>query len=161
MPSKCFFSTAVEGERGKHKKGRHNLGLCIAFNFLFSLNTWDFIFKTSTPNWKNRLKSYWRRHFFIPSALPVLSSREAGAGDSCTGTHWSILQRTCQDFFQESRRQGSPGTNQQPLLNAAILYLFTLHPHTSGGNHAVLPGGKDSQTDLNSVNSSRFELRWT
>lgn len=71
VSSKCFFSTATEGERGKHKKGRHSLGLCTVFNFLFSLNTWDFIFKTSTLNWKNRVKSYWGRNPDISlSSLP-------------------------------------------------------------------------------------------
>lgn len=62
VSSKCFFSTAIEGKRGKHKKGRYSLDLCTVSNFLFSLNTWDFIFKTSSLNWKNRLKSYWRRN---------------------------------------------------------------------------------------------------
>lgn len=35
---------------------------CIQLFFFFPLNTWDFIFKASTLNWKNRLESYWRRN---------------------------------------------------------------------------------------------------
>lgn len=98
MSSKCFFlycNTGGEGDAQERKTQPEPLP-CIQL-FIFTKHL-GFYFQDFYPKLEEQLEKSLEeksRHFFILSALQVLSSRKAGAGDNCTGTHWSILQRTC------------------------------------------------------------------